>query len=70
MRISGVFEGGDRYSLPRLIDQDAHLIEVPVDADLDFEMSGRVARVVFERGRRAAAARLELVLAASELSVA
>lgn len=48
-----------RYALPRLIDQGAHLIEIPVDADLDFEMSGRRASTVFERGRRAAADQLD-----------
>ena len=51
-----------RYSLPRLIDRGAHVIEVPVDVDLDFEMSGRQARVVFERGRQASAAQLEPIL--------
>jgi hypothetical protein len=59
-----------RYSLPRLIDENAHLIEVPVDADLDFEMSNRMARVVFERGRRAAATQLGRLLAGLELSAA
>jgi hypothetical protein len=51
-----------RYSLPRLVDRGAHVIEVPVDVDLDFEMSGRQARVVFERGRQASAAQLEPIL--------
>lgn len=59
-----------RYSLPRLIDQGAHVIEVPVDVDLDFEMSGRQARIVFERGRRAAADQLQPVLADLTSSVA
>jgi len=51
-----------RYALPRLIDRGAHVIEVPVDADLDFEMSARQARMVFERGRRAAATQLQPIL--------
>ncbi len=59
-----------RYALPRLIDQRAHVIEVPVDVDLDFEMSGRQARVVFERGRRNAAEQLSGLFEAQTLSAA
>ena len=57
-------------ALPRLIDRGAHVIEVPVDVDLDFEMSGRSARTVFERGRRAAAAQLPPIMADLTTSVA
>ena len=59
-----------RYALPRVIDKEAHVIEVPVDTDLDFEMSARHARIVFERGRRAAAAQLEAMFADRRLSAA
>jgi NTE family protein len=47
-----------RYSLPRLIDSGAHVIQVPVSDDLDFEMSNEEARRVFDRGRAAAADQL------------
>jgi hypothetical protein len=47
-----------RYSLPRLIDSGAQVVEVPVTNDLDFEMSNAEARAIFDRGRAAATAQL------------
>jgi NTE family protein len=47
-----------RYSLPRLIDSGAQVVEVPVTNDLDFEMSNAEARAIFDRGRAAATEQL------------
>ncbi len=48
-----------RYSLPRAREVGAHVITVPVSADLDFDISPDDARAVFDRGRHVAARQLE-----------
>ncbi len=50
-----------RYSLPRPVEAGARVVEVPVRADLDFDLSNEAAREAFDRGRRAA----EIQLSAS-----
>ena len=47
-----------RYSLPRVHEVGAHVITVPVLADLDFEITPNEARELFDRGREAAASQL------------
>lgn len=55
-----------RYSLPRVVEPGAHVVAVPVSADLDFDMTGEEARALFDRGRRVAAAQLDAMLASSQ----
>jgi predicted acylesterase/phospholipase RssA len=47
-----------RYSLPRVTQEGALVVDVPVAGDLDFDMSRQSARAAFEWGRAAAAAQL------------
>jgi NTE family protein len=47
-----------RYDLPRDPVPGASIIEVPVSADLDFEMDRATASAVFDRGRKSASAQL------------
>ena len=50
-----------RYSLPRNVEAGASVIDVPVKADLDFDLPSSEARRAFDRGRAAAAAQLAVV---------
>jgi NTE family protein len=50
-----------RYTLPLTVTNGATIVYVPVSSDLDFSMTGREARAVFERGRAAAAEQLETI---------
>lgn len=54
--ISGI---RSRYDLPRTREAGAHVISVPVLADLDFGISSDEARAIFDRGRAAAASQLD-----------
>ncbi|MFQ5554366.1 MAG: patatin-like phospholipase family protein [Acidimicrobiia bacterium] len=55
-----------RYTLPRVHEAGAHVISVPVSADLDFDMSPDGARAVFDRGREAASEQLAALDLGSE----
>ncbi len=48
-----------RYNLPRQPVPGARVIEIPVSADLDFDMKSREARKAFDRGRASAVAQLQ-----------
>lgn len=48
-----------RYDLPRDPVAGATIVEVPVAAELDFDMDNTEARAVFDRGRSSAAAQLQ-----------
>ena len=48
-----------RYNLPREPVPGARIIEVPVSADLDFDMKTHEAREAFDRGRASAASQLQ-----------
>ncbi len=47
-----------RYGLPQPPGEASVTIEVPVGRSLDFDLSPREARALFEQGRRATAAQL------------
>jgi NTE family protein len=47
-----------RYDLPRLRMSGANIVEVPVSADLDFDMGGSQARAAFDRAREVAATQI------------
>ena len=53
-----------RYTLPRVRESDAHVINVPVSMDLDFDISPDVARKAFDRGRDAAREQLDQLVIA------
>ncbi len=48
-----------RYTLPRPQDASKRILQIPVNGDLDFDLSPKQARRVFDRGRAAAAEQLD-----------